>query len=300
MKISRRVLLAATLATGISMSVFVPVAVAQQPFEGPSTGAKKAPFEGTSIVGKNVAEVPDTPPRQGFSIVLLLGDMQGPSTQEELPPAAARALADMKDFLPYKSYRLLDTQWTLCCSGSSAAMTRLRGVEDQEYELELKGAADPAGYLNVRFFLREPADALSQALADKQAKLTELEKRALTDQHPVMREIQREIFTLERERVDLEAKLATAQKQFEVGVKDKTELPRLEAQLVAVRGRIRDLQKDLKNTPSPKAGGRTVIDTSFRMEVGETVVVGTSRLRGGSRALIALLTAVPKPKTSKR
>jgi hypothetical protein len=33
------------------------------------------------------------------------------------------------------------------------------------------------------------------------------------------------------------------------------------------------------------------------MAIGETVVVGTSRLKGGSRALIALLTAVPKPKT---
>ena len=29
------------------------------------------------------------------------------------------------------------------------------------------------------------------------------------------------------------------------------------------------------------------------MDVGETVVVGTSRLKGGSKALIALLTAVP-------
>jgi hypothetical protein len=44
-----------------------------------------------------------------------------------------------------------------------------------------------------------------------------------------------------------------------------------------------------------------VIDTSFSMDVGETVVVGTSRLRGGSRALIALLTAVPpKGMTSER
>ena len=32
------------------------------------------------------------------------------------------------------------------------------------------------------------------------------------------------------------------------------------------------------------------------MEIGETVVVGTSRLRGGDKALIALLTAVPRTK----
>jgi hypothetical protein len=35
-----------------------------------------------------------------------------------------------------------------------------------------------------------------------------------------------------------------------------------------------------------------VIDTSFSMDVGETVVVGTSRLKG-DKALIALLTAIP-------
>jgi hypothetical protein len=40
-----------------------------------------------------------------------------------------------------------------------------------------------------------------------------------------------------------------------------------------------------------------MIDTSFTMDVGETVVVGTSRLRGGSQALITMLTAVPpRPK----
>jgi hypothetical protein len=37
-----------------------------------------------------------------------------------------------------------------------------------------------------------------------------------------------------------------------------------------------------------------VIDTTFSMDIGETVVVGTSRMRGGDKALIALLTAVPR------
>ena len=34
-----------------------------------------------------------------------------------------------------------------------------------------------------------------------------------------------------------------------------------------------------------------MIDTSFRMDDGETVVVGTSKVKGGGKALIALLTA---------
>jgi hypothetical protein len=37
----------------------------------------------------------------------------------------------------------------------------------------------------------------------------------------------------------------------------------------------------------------TVIDTSFAMDVGETVVVGTSKLQGTDQALVLLLTAVP-------
>ena len=45
---------------------------------------------------------------------------------------------------------------------------------------------------------------------------------------------------------------------------------------------------------------RPLIDTSFAMDVGETVVVGTSRLPGGDKALIALLTAVPSAKTTGR
>ena len=41
----------------------------------------------------------------GFSVVLVLGDMQGGATADSVPAAARKALADMKDFLPYKSYR---------------------------------------------------------------------------------------------------------------------------------------------------------------------------------------------------
>jgi hypothetical protein len=42
----------------------------------------------------------------------------------------------------------------------------------------------------------------------------------------------------------------------------------------------------------------SVMDASFRMDVGETVVVGTSRIKWAAKALIALLTAVPQRSTS--
>ena len=117
---------------------------------------------------------PDPMPRRGFNVVLLLGDMQDASGQDTIPNAARKALADMKDFLPYKGYRLLDTQWVLA-STSGPAITRLRGVDDQEYELELRASPafassdgrgapphTPAG-LSVRFVLREPNDGAGVA-----------------------------------------------------------------------------------------------------------------------------------------
>ena len=70
-------------------------------------------------------------PRQlrGFSVVLVEGDLRGANATEGLPAAATKALADVKDFLPYKGYRLLDTQWTL---GHGKQAIRLRASVDQE------------------------------------------------------------------------------------------------------------------------------------------------------------------------
>src|SRR6478672_1307087 len=97
------------------------------------------------------AERAKLPTPQGFSVVLVLGEMQGTGTSDNVPPAARKALVDMKDFLPYKSYRLLDAQWTLCC-GRSMTAPRLRGLEDQDYDLELEpGASETSGKWHVRF-----------------------------------------------------------------------------------------------------------------------------------------------------
>ena len=91
---------------------------------------------------------------QGYSVVLVLGDVQNASAGDNNVPAAARkALGDMKDFLPYKSYRLLDAQWIL---GSQRTISRLRGANEQEYELTLRGVLSAGGKLNVNFRLAEP------------------------------------------------------------------------------------------------------------------------------------------------
>jgi hypothetical protein len=243
--------------------------------------AQQAVVHASSPFPKKISESADAPQRQGFSLVLLLGDMQGVDAQEALPASARRALADMKDFLPYKSYRVLDTQWTLCCSSqSSTSISRLRGVEDQEYEVELRSTQEPAGRLSVRFFLREPAP-----FRTGMAKTADPDRASRIDS---------EIFALEQQLIDLTAEQAIVRQKSEVGLKDPADLPRLNQRIATTKDRIQTLKRDLPLASHDKSSdGRSVIDTTFRMDVGETVVVGTSRLKGGSRALIALLTAVP-------
>ena len=258
---------------------------------------------------KKFVDAPEPTQRQGFSVVLLLGDVSAAAAMDAVPPAAQRALLDMKDFLPYKSYRVLDTQWTLCCSGGSGSViTRLRGFDDQEYELELRSGPTYTGNgkvtvntsrLAVRFFLREPADV--GPLKSDEGKLTadhprtrELVNKGLANSAVDTRiaEINREIFALERERVDLAAVVANGREKVEIGTEDPLKVKRSEDQLAMIVRRLNVLKSELTGVTSSKSIGRTVIDTSFQMDVGETVVVGTSRLKGGSKALIAVLTAV--------
>jgi hypothetical protein len=212
------------------------------------------------------------PGPQGFSVVLVLGDGQSTTVADNVPGAARKALADMKDFLPYRGYRLLDAQWIL---GSQRSTSRLRGPDDQEYQLTLRTTQLAGGRVSVVFQLQEssaltmigPRDAADETAARKaeemelQARLGRLQaelaamKQRLGDKHPAVASTAAEI-------ENLKMRLAA----FESG-----------------EGRPRSL-----------FGGRSVIDTTFSMEIGETVVVGTSRMRGGDKALIALLTAVPR------
>lgn len=230
---------------------------------------------------------------QGFSVVLVLGDLQGGSTQDNVPPAARKALTDMKDFLPYKSYRLLDVQWTLCCGGrgTTPAVSRLRGPDGHDYELTLAASLEPVSRLGVRFTLRDPVAADSEAGGSE-----------------LIRELQ-----LERERLEAEyqAMKQRAQQNYEVGTgRGPEQDPEVrQARLRVANATIKLAEAKQRNpgtrvvTPGMTPNhpdriaamkSRSIIDTSFTMDVGETVVVGTSRLAGGDKALIALLTAVPR------
>lgn len=62
--------------------------------------------------------------------------------------------------------------------------------------------------------------------------------------------------------------------------------------------RIEVQEFKLERTPQRSPDGEDVspkdlLRTSFQLDSGETVVVGTSRLNGGDSALVVLVTAVP-------
>ena len=155
---------------------------------------------------------------RGFSVILALGDLQGGTPARDLPPAASKALADMSQFLPYKSYELLDARWILGLPRSTALV---RGPENREFELELRTSPRPDNEVQIDFYLRDPSRVFPFAPG----------------------------------------------RGLRAGAANNT------VRVVKRPGRI--------------------IDTTFNMDVGETVVVGTSRLQG-EKALIVLLTAVGK------
>jgi hypothetical protein len=140
---------------------------------------------------------------QLFQIVILTGSADGPEVLKGLPKNAEKAINDIRNFLPYKHYVLVDSALLRMGSDAGGSQTSLEGKVD----------AETIGFV-ARMSYRER-----------------------------------------------EAKLSV----------DHFELARLSA------GR----------------GPRALLETSFGLVRGETVVVGTSKLDGAGKALIVLVTAVP-------
>lgn len=219
---------------------------------------------------------------RGFSVALVIGDLTGASTADNLPAGAKKALSDMRDFLPYKSYRLLDTHWILCCSSSQASVAgRLRGSEEDEYSFQIY--ARPTGEsaeLAITFSLRDvggsPADqAFTGVLSAERARRNS--------------ELAREYQELEQRYAESRAKLS----------ENHPDQVKLRAQLEDARRKFQEIERGSTVTRSTLRSTRPVLDSAFNMKVGETVVIGTSRLKG-DKALIALLTAASRASTAPR
>ena len=207
---------------------------------------------------------------QGFSIVLVLGDVQDGATSDNIPPPARAALADLKDFLPYRSYRVLDTAWVLASSATRQAVSsRLQGPDGQDYEVMLDRMPVGASSLQVAFEMREPDGNAERraAIADREAA------------------VRAEIQQLVSAHAALENQLRRAE-----AAQNRGDADALRQRLAENEIALETHQRQGRYAP----GGATLINTSFNMSLGETVVVGTSRMRGGNKALIVLLTAATK------
>ena len=282
------------------MTVFLPLMFAaqmagQQPVSAPSGQTppaiavqqpSPAPFKGRDS---------QMPQLQGFNIVLLVGESQSSGASiEDVPAAARKALADMRDFLPFKHYRVLDTQWTSCCaeSGRNTIAGRVQGVAagsggqgtadvrllPRTYNFILQVGPN-ASRLSVYFSLQPEGSMRSGQNVVSAVREQELEKR---------------LFDLRRELDQLEDEIPRRTKDRSAS---HPEVQTLQAQQRRVQQRIAETVNEISSSKSHNADTdrsvRSLIDSNFTMDVGETVVVGTSRL-GGDKALIAIVTAARK------
>jgi hypothetical protein len=208
---------------------------------------------------------------RGFSVALVVGDLAGAATPDNLPGGAKKALSDMRDFLPYKSYRLLDTHWILCCSGASTASVsgRLRGAEEEEYSFYIDARPDSDGSeLAVRFNLREVGASAEHTTAT----VIESERSKAAQ--------------VARERDEAARRAAQASQADQAAAR---------AQYEDLKRQFAEIERAARASAN-SSRARQVLDSTFSMKVGETVVIGTSRLKG-DKALIALLTAASKNAT---
>jgi len=198
----------------------------------------------------------------GFSVVLLLGETQGTAAGDGLPPAPGvrKALADVKDFLPYRSYKTLDTQWLR--SGS----TRMKGPDEQEYDVEVTDV-----YQMIPNPLRAKDGVLKVAFRLQQV------GAAMNASEEYGRSVQI---------TDMQNQIADLQKQ--IAIRSRTaENTGAAPGVQEMKARVSQLEKQIRF-----AKARKLIDSQFEMAPGETVVVGTSKIGGGDKGLVVLLTAV--------
>jgi hypothetical protein len=224
----------------------------------------------------------------GFSVVLVVGSLAataGPPSNDGVPEAAKKALTDMKDFLPYKRYQLLDAAWMMCCASAHSGVSgAVRGPDDREFRYQV----DPIGVsdtkLDVRFTIRELRDAAST-------------NAGRTAMHPTEVEHSRRMADAVRQRQDAERDLQAARELQRKGLVGASDIAAKSVRSREAIQRVEELRRAgnaVAAQRTPAASGQNVIDSTFSITVGETVVVGTSRLNG-DRALIAILTAAGKP-----
>jgi hypothetical protein len=166
-------------------------------------------------IARALAREDAAPRTQRFQLLLMAASAKDGGASSDVPANAQKALTDVKGFLPFKSYELLDTAW-VSATQDRPAEAHMVGKKGQNFRIAMR-------FRNVG----SPAD--------------------------------RNLF------VDA----------FQLTVEPYATEP---------------AGPDDKPEHHP---GRQLIDTTFGLKEGETLVVGTSKVDGVDEALVVLLTAVP-------
>jgi hypothetical protein len=222
----------------------------------------------------------------GFSVILVVGHIQGTSS-ELVPDVAKKALNDMREFLPYKRYQLLDAAWMLCCgSYKSGVSGRVRGPNERDYSYQVDPIGTADSKLNVRFSMREMHDTTAVVSSAKYEKLSDSARL----------EHSRQLYEAIRERDEAEMAARNVKQKHDVGLLGPGDVEATTLRHRRAVQRVEDLQRLAGGGRNSFGGtsGHNIMDSTFSIALGETVVVGTSRLNG-DQALIALLTAAAKP-----
>jgi hypothetical protein len=167
-------------------------------------------------IARALAKEDATPRTQRFQLLLMAASAKSGGSSSDVPANAQKALADLKGFLAFKSYDLLDTAW-------------VSATQDRPSEAHMVGRKGQNFRIAMRFRnVGSPAD--------------------------------RNLF--------------------------------VDAFQLTVEPYVAGTAEDGKPDHRP---GRELIDTTFGLKEGETLVVGTSKVDGAEEALVVLLTAVPAP-----
>jgi hypothetical protein len=163
----------------------------------------------------------DVPLTQSFQVLLLAAGAKTGNSGLEVPANAQKALDDVKGFLPFKNYRLLDAVWMRATQDRLASgRLSVGGGADYEVRLRFRNVGNPKD----RNLFVDVFDLIENPGTPKPPSAEEFGGKAI----------------------------------------------------------------------APPAN-RALIDTSFGLKGGETIVVGTSKVDGAEEALVVLLTAVPSP-----
>lgn len=162
-------------------------------------------------IARALAKADAGPRTQNLQILLLSAALKPSATPgPDIPENAQKALADLKKFLPFKSYQLVDAAW-------------LSATEGQAAQGRLNGSGGAAYQVKMRFRMTGDSDTP----------------------------------TLYMDHFELSQEMVAQMKD------------------------------------GPQFGNRNLIQTTFSLKEGETIVVGSSKADGADGALVVLLTAVP-------